>query len=353
MMSNDSTLLNVSFFANTIMITNRSDIPWSIRSYYIITLCVLVVIANATVLAAYLKSRTLRNTTFSYYLMFLLGTNIFQSAIQQPIELTMVIYRSRIISQFMCGPLLYVTYFSYALLMQCQVLITSNRVWAVTFPYSYKVYHSKRVAVVLCTCSVLFVNAVVLPGFIFDRLYYHVLDGACTFALVKNSYQIEAWGAACEILLYISPAFIIVLAYPWIVWKRQQQLRKMAGNKLFPTSATDGAAINKNPETSRTDSRLRREVPTQQVGKTSQSFRVYSMITAVVALCWTPTICYHGLTKFAYVDVKGLRDVAGYFWGLQPLLDPIFFALSLGELRRELSDMLESCLAPIKKRVAS
>ena len=153
-------------------------------------------------------------------------------------------------------------------------------------------------------------------------------------------------GFCIWILLYISPAFIIVLAYPWILCQRRQQLRKIAGNRLSPLPATHGDATKKNHETVR-------ETPTQKVGKSSRSFRVYSVITAVVALCWTPTICYHGLMNFAYVDAKGLRDVAGYFWGLQPLLDPIFFALSLSELRSQLLDMFEACLSLIKKFLAT
>ena len=52
--------------------------------------------------------------------------------------------------------------------------LRSNRVWAVCWPYSYRNWHKKWVAVALCVVGWLEVAVLVLPAYVKDEMYYRL-----------------------------------------------------------------------------------------------------------------------------------------------------------------------------------
>lgn len=117
---------------------NYDGPSWNFPAVYTAVCFILVVIFNGSVLVAILSNHDLRTRPFSMYLMFLMTYNISFVALQNPLQIINDIYPTWWPSAGSCR--LY--HYSQSVLSSCAMnthaLIAINRLWAITFPWSYR-----------------------------------------------------------------------------------------------------------------------------------------------------------------------------------------------------------------------
>ncbi|XP_055349538.1 G-protein coupled receptor 183-like [Paramacrobiotus metropolitanus] len=244
--------------------------------------------------------------------------NLFHSIASSPLEIALLLSPGRQHPAVFCSIVLHFMYISNALMMQCHVLITSNRVWAIIFPLSYRQHHSTRTAVFLCVLTWLSTCVVLLPGLLMDALYFRETGDNVTCLMDPKAHpSLYQWSMATQILLYVLPIGILVAAYLLICWKRHQRGTRGVVSRL----PTESMSINQRKQS-------------------SKAFTALTLLTVAVVVCWTPLAVCYCLLNFSGVVIATFFQVARYVWAIEPVLDPIFFIIAFDDLRAELRDLL-------------
>lgn len=213
-MSKQTILVNATLLAN---LTNGpvSD-SWGFRSLLTLATALLVILFNGPTLYCFLKDGRLRKQPFSVYLICLLITNLLLAIFGNPLD---VIANTHSVWTF-GTPWCIVYHYMLTVISACQInahtLISLNRVWAVTFPFSYRRLHSRTVASLVCFCMYVYVHAIHLPIF--------------TMKMSNLDLPLEIYGCYLQfrppilinLFAYALGLAVIIIAYPWIVYKRYQ-----------------------------------------------------------------------------------------------------------------------------------
>lgn len=130
--------------------TTQCPLPtvlWSVIPIFNLTFMFVNILLNGVVLCRFIKYRHLR-TPFAIYLMNLLFTDLSMSFVQTPIKIVAHVYSSwTILNPATCTINLYGGAVIGGGIMMSHVLITANRVWAMTWPISYRARHTRKMAV--------------------------------------------------------------------------------------------------------------------------------------------------------------------------------------------------------------
>lgn len=202
-----------------------SDPTWSFAPTFKLTMFVLVVVLNLFVLAVFCRDKKLR-TPFSVYLILLQCCNLIYAIGDYPLAIMGQIYSRWKMGAFACSIHIYALYVFAGITMHTHLLITVNRIWAISFPHSYRIHHNKKVAMLICAGMVSYVHMVCLPGFIMDTLYYRLPIE--TNGCYLNFESQIIWATTIQFVIYDFPIVFMVAAYPYILYQ------KVKRNKLRP-----------------------------------------------------------------------------------------------------------------------
>ncbi|XP_055351463.1 5-hydroxytryptamine receptor 1B-like [Paramacrobiotus metropolitanus] len=220
---------------------------------------------NFAILALYVRHRSLR-TPFAVYLINLLVANLLFTAllfVDHMIKLVQPGWQSR---AAVCDAYLYAWYPAAMAMTWAQVLVVQNRLWAVTFPFSYRLYHSHRVAVAVCVVKWMFVHILTLPFLILEfRLYRRPFaERGCDI-----NYQAQYITAhALQVCIYDFPVIAVVALYP-IIWYRMNTRKATK-----PKTSANGTMEQSKTET-KTDG--------------GSAFLMMTLLMVNVVVCWLPT----------------------------------------------------------------
>ena len=139
-----------------------------------------------------------------------------------------------------------------ACICNCHMLIAINRMWAVSFPISYRSMHSTRTAVALCIVVWLYVHVGVGPPVIIDALYFHLPEE--TFGCLVNAPEQTTWEIVIEVIYWL-PQIVMLSAFPVTWWAKRKQKRKMhgggQGNAVGPATANGVATVTQAASSSK------------------------------------------------------------------------------------------------------
>lgn len=139
MPSNLSVLKSVANRTNISAAGTSADVVvWNYTAKYIIVICTLVVLLNGSVLLSILTTPDLRTRPFNIYLLCLMTFNICYAATENPLAIINNIYPTWWLGADWCRLYCYAETLISAGAMHTHALIATNRVWAVTFPLSYR-----------------------------------------------------------------------------------------------------------------------------------------------------------------------------------------------------------------------
>lgn len=138
--------------------------------------------------------------------------------------------------------------------MFVHVTIAVNRVWAITFPVSYRRIHSKKVAVLMCVVAYAYVNLILLPDLIPKALRLKPLLDLYTCMAQLKSNGIQLFGIQAVAIL------IVLFAYPYIAYKKWQ-IRRNKQNLVGPAMRLNNKRNqSKNQEVSSQSRAMRLEL---------------------------------------------------------------------------------------------
>lgn len=202
--------------------TNSAEWSGSVILTTIVTCSILLL--NISVLPLFLKVKWI---DFYAYLINLLLANILFNILASPLEIINNLYPVWWLPEITCSFYLYVSWVLAYVPTYGHVLITANRLWAVTFPISYSRNATTRTAVILCICSWMLAHIFVLPGILFDRIYYKLpIDNDRCVVNVRTAPTSQgSWLLFLQVQCLVCE-LVIIFAYLY-VWYRIKQNRRV------------------------------------------------------------------------------------------------------------------------------
>lgn len=121
-----------------------------------------------------------------------------------------------------------------AVVMNSHALIAINRIWAMTFPLSYRTYYTRKVAVLLCIyrngiCSN---NDYTVSDHWRSPQRVAPLEKHCS-SVTDSSRLIKVARFVMNSVVYEGPLFILVTSYPYICFKYRKKQQVVVTNKLL------------------------------------------------------------------------------------------------------------------------
>lgn len=312
--------LNVTIMAAVIF-------QWSPVMIANLVLSLMIITSNTLALFLFWKSRSFL-TPFSVYLIFLSSINVVHAITVKAMGWVVFLQYAAFRNCKSCC-----TLFIYLLLIlggaqqHSHVLISLNRLWAVTFPVSYRNKHTKRMALVLCLLMLLYVNLLNIPEVILDHLFYRLpvqKTGVCVLNALAN-------GTLFRVIMLIggvAPTVFVYASFPFIIWRRRK-VRKGTGVLMDNTAS---AAAPKSLNNTGTKSTAPPRVSTAR----TYGFLIMTLLTLSIFICWTPLNVYAVLATFFEINARIVYQPLGFLWSVQAFIDPIIFIAVLPELRNAL-----------------
>jgi 7 transmembrane receptor (rhodopsin family) len=187
---------------------------WHFITIYNLTVAILSFMANGTVMMTFLLKSSLRKP-FNVYLINLVTANFLFACMASPVSLLNNLFSGWWLSQTYCSVGLYSQRILEAAVRMSHALITINRIWAIFWPFSYRVNHSGKTACLVCLAGLSYILVNLLPGLILDSMYYRppLLINKCEF----NGRAQWSFVLATQFSVYNLTTLVVVGSYP-IIW---------------------------------------------------------------------------------------------------------------------------------------
>ncbi|XP_055340774.1 uncharacterized protein LOC129589896 [Paramacrobiotus metropolitanus] len=218
-------------------------------------------------------------------------------------------------------------------------LIAVNRIWAISHPVSYRMYHNKRTAGFLCLVALCYVHIMGLPGLVLDALYYHLPENE--HGCLISTPQMPVWGRIENILCRILPLFLVMFAYAYtnaLIWCRR---RKRADNTVHSSHDTNPRSATAN-KIFALQSQADKEHHGESVVSVTRNREVKASLVLTltvisIIVCWLPADALYfaflffgiGFSSTAFITVMLLYSV-------QSVFDPLMLQFSLRKIKQKL-----------------
>ncbi|GAV00777.1 hypothetical protein RvY_11578 [Ramazzottius varieornatus] len=210
---------------------------WGYASVLSLVIMIAGFITNSSALLVFIKNSNTLITPFNVYLINLLLANLSNLIVFYPLDIFHQVNGNNWrLGTHVCTLYLYGFFVLNAFMGNSHLLIIFNRLWAVTFPISYRNTHSRSLAIKICVGMWIYLHACLLPGVILDALYYRPpleTDG-CQFNVAA---QFD-WGESTQLLNFHVPLMLIALNYIFIVYKtmRRRPPKLLKNAKVQPAA---------------------------------------------------------------------------------------------------------------------
>ncbi|XP_055343998.1 alpha-2B adrenergic receptor-like [Paramacrobiotus metropolitanus] len=313
--------------------TNQSHAgyyEWSGGATLQVLFTIATFLTNGFVLAIF-ASRPRLITPFSIYLINLLIANVVDT-LANPLRIVELLRTDWFAWSRWCLVMLYSDWIPNAIVQQSHLLITVNRIWAIARPISYRNSHTKPVAMAICAGTWLYVHIIILPFYVRDLLYYGNFDSD-RWCIVNVSAQ-KGYAMMLQLVIYLIPYILILLAYPFLWYRRRMQMRAMPRSKEWiPLSGTEDNSLNTTPTKNTPQEQSRKPVAKKRSRENSTGFTVLTVQTISILVCWTSSKIYGTASAYFHYELGWLGQVGNIMYMIQMVIDPLLFVLVLPELR--------------------
>lgn len=320
---------------NTTVFGPLMERPWNFTFVFVAASGVLAFVFNGLTLLLFLTHPTLRRRSFSIFLMYLLTSNMLHVSIQSSLSIVDFKYSYWWLGQTLCIVYYYANNVLTSAPMITHLLISLNRIWAVTFPLSHRRAQTTKMALGLCAALWGYVHIMVLPG-----MLQRILSMRVPLVIYGCRARCPVH-IAVQLMTNVLPLLTMGFAYVYIAYKRHRR----ATASIETARSSQLTVVNQHGSTS---------APTAESGatrkaraKVDSAFLVLTMLTVSAVVCWTPrTVMYLALE----VDVKSIIfRVASLLFISQPAIDPLLLAVALKDLRLAFWKRLTSTINLIGK----
>ncbi|OQV15772.1 hypothetical protein BV898_10026 [Hypsibius exemplaris] len=356
---------------NGTLALNISDAKWTFLPVVTLFIFLIAFLGNGLLLVVFIRERSLR-TPFNFYIINLLIANLAVITVEYPMDMVIKLHSAWLLGNDACNLYLYASSVFGACICNSHMLIAINRMWAVSFPLSYRTHHSRRTAVCLCLGVWVYVHVVVGPPVIIDALYFRL--PVETNGCMINAPEQQAWEIAIQVIYWL-PEIVMLAAFPVTWCANRSQRSRVHGTAVVADKAVAVVATNvlSQHEVGRTqipsesnfaDSQQKHpsniaintvyvqsgtRVALNAASKRGKShgFLVLALLTVSVCICWTPNNIFYTISFLYVIENPVFSDLLGMFFILQTALDPIIFTLAMSSLRAGLRRMV-GCQAPAR-----
>lgn len=214
-----------------------------IVTWFIALSCFATVVGNALLLLIYFRDPALR-TTFNTYVVSLAATEIFLGLTAMPASVISVYYGYWPLSKGLCDITACIGQIFGSAVRYGHLLISANRLWAVTFPLSYNRWQTLRFSVYAVVGQWVFLCLLHLPVVIPGRIWLVPEQKQC---LINKSFQFTM-AVIAEFLGYDLPTIFIVFSYPFVIFKLQKRNAMKKRSRVVPLKSSQskftGGCVN-------------------------------------------------------------------------------------------------------------
>ncbi|GAV06057.1 hypothetical protein RvY_16096 [Ramazzottius varieornatus] len=276
----------------TFQLTNSTSLDgpnWTFTPCSTLFIQISAILGSGSIPYLFVRDRTLL-TPFTIYVANLFVANLGNAFLFYSIEMINDVYSVWWMGHAACTYHNYTSWIFGGAMYNSHALIALNRLWAVTFPVSYRRYHRKRFALGVCAATWIYLHAGFLPGIIQDASWYRLPGETNSCQVNGGALQVFAW--TTQILMYDLPEVVVISVYPVIcykTWKRRRahNVRPSAsGHTGHGPSGT--AVVTSHGVTSGTGPGARLE--SRQV---NYGFLSLTLMTMAVFICYTPAQVYY------------------------------------------------------------
>lgn len=222
--------------ANTsqLNVTAENPLVWTGAAILSLGATLLTASLNGAALLLFFAQRKRLRSSFNIYVANLLSSNFIYSIINGPLDVIQNIYGIWWLGHGWCDVYLYMQVAFSNVQTYAHPLIAINRMWAIMFPVLYREKHSFRVALLCCLGCFIVAHTVTLPGIVIDALSRpQEFTSGCHLDFSSKGQLM--WSFLVELIIDIL-AVIVIVQYPFIVWKHRRRL-KIQQNKIGQLSS--------------------------------------------------------------------------------------------------------------------
>ncbi|GAV01193.1 RvY_11941-1 [Ramazzottius varieornatus] len=341
---------HVSWTINGTNSTNTTDTApdagWNPLNTFGLFGVVAGIICNVSVLAIFLSRRSLRNS-FGVYVVNLLINETILALVYSPLTMPDAYYHVWVLGYEVCIFVNFVGYTYETLIIWAHFLIAVNRIWALSFPFSYRTDHSTKVAVLLCGSVWLAMNVVYIP--------VTLLTASLNPGSFPNTWScdIDTTGILfvfTEIGLFVTPMVLVIVSYPYVCYKsffskRKQRIFPQSlavasyahGQQDFQPSRISGGTVATITNPGAGAKKVKRHrICGRELNGSLTGFVTLTLMTLSVAICLLPKEAFFTYLIWAESEPPGVLDVADILQRLTTLFDPILIVLANTEIRKML-----------------
>ncbi|XP_055345041.1 proteinase-activated receptor 3-like [Paramacrobiotus metropolitanus] len=301
--------------------SNMTNVQWNFVAGLRLFTCTATFWLSLVLLAVFLAKRMLQ-TPFNIYLINLLVANLLYLALSSFHGVIQWIKANWWGGFWLCNIYKYGIITPSACMIWTEVLITANRVWAVTFPHSYRFLHTRRLAVGTCVAMWMVVHVVCVPFLVMDAWWYS-LPGEINGCHINVDPQ-AVYSQVIEISMADLPIILIMVTYPYLLWKtimrkrpnNLKSIKPKTREYTFPTSLPASGNWRTFSDENRT------------------SFIVLTWLTISVVVCLTPMTLVMLAGRFVNHDVPvAFYRAAIWLQELQATADGVIIFVIVKDLR--------------------
>lgn len=328
-----------------------SDIQWGLLSFSGLFVTVSSLTLNLSLMSLFRDKRLF--TPFNIYIFSLLTANVSVVCINGPFEFLDSLYSAWSFGTVTCTLYLYAGWVLQLVQQMSHALISLNRLWAVTFPHSYRRRHSVKIAVILCGWAWIYGHVLAFPWLLLDVTKYRrseAVNGCEVNSEVTSQNTWEIIIAFCYLchLIFILVAFLVIAL-------KEVKTRKIS----FWRAAAYGKGSTGPMETKTEISTKSPVIDGRRPGQSckisaiagkeqrrrSNGFTLLVLLTSSICVFWTPDLAY--FTVVALFNIRNMfaENLVSMLIDCQCLIDPILFALSVGDLREK----IQNCFASLRR----
>lgn len=327
----------MSNFSQVLLENRTSTAYWKSSTVIGLGISVTVILLNTATLLCFLTDARLRVRPFSIYLISLVLSNLLFALLQGPVDVILRLSSQLWLEQLLCFSYHYSMFFVSGIQMFSHVLITINRGWAVTFPFSYQRMHTRKLALTLCAAVWTTVHSVQLPFFLPTMMnlrtplqVYRCQEQYHPPVILQLSIYLVAWG-------------IVVGAYPFVVYRHCQAKGTRELNISLEVSSTGRSPMRQDNGEEQSDlsrsSPVRVAVSYRFKKESAHTFMVLTLLTSSTLIFWTPGVFTYTINSIAPISDPVLFEVVLIIFTMQSILDPLLFTLAIRDLRSSFTNL--------------
>ena len=156
-------------------------------------------------------------TAFNISVMYLLASNLLYTIIDGPLGIVANLYSNWPLGRKWCNVHLFWTWVFVGFIVTGHLGIVLNRVWALFFPFHYRNYHSKKVAVLMVILLSSCVVILLTPVTVMDMVYYR--GSEVEYGCVVNMEAQWLYTTILQIGFYDFINLFPMTMYPFLCYK--------------------------------------------------------------------------------------------------------------------------------------